>query len=217
MTALPMAPTEAEGTVLARDPQARLGDLLADIEALHAELEELEARLAQIEDRRGEDEPGDERAERAERAEALAHRIADELLRRGRTQLAAAPARTGTGAVSPAARLVVVDDARADRGATQVAPVSGPDHTAATLDVRVGPALVVAPATTGAQVDTDGLPPGPVVELGSASEVPMAPSPQRQPTAVEPGRLRRWARPAEICVHLVILVALIAVALGAFR
>lgn len=217
MTALPMAPTEAEGPLLSRDPQARLADLLADIEALHAELEELEARLAQIEERRGEDEPGDERAERAERAEALAHRIADELLRRGRADIAAAPARTSTGAPRPVARLVVGDDARADRGATQVAPVSGPDRTAATLDVRVGPALVAAPATTGAQVDTDGLPPGPVIESVSASEVPMAPSPRGQPSAVVPGRLRRWARPAEICVHVVLLVALIAVALGAFR
>lgn len=213
MTALPMAPTEAEGPLLSRDPQARLGDLLADIEALHAELEELEARLAQIEERRGEDEPS---GERAERAEALAHRIADELLRRGRTQIAAAPARAGTGAPRPVARLVV-GDARADRGATQVAPVSGPDRTATPLDVRVAPALVAAPVTTAAQVDTDGLPPGPAAELGSALEVPMAPSSRGQPSAVVSGRLRRWARPAEICVHVVLLVALIAVALGAFR
>jgi hypothetical protein len=157
--------------------------------ALLHDIEELHAELKDLERRLGEVDgrrvDDGIASPRTASAEDLAQRATEELLRRGRADIGASLAKAEQDASA------LIAQARAQVDAGNGAPLTVADG----LDGLAG------------------------VTFSFPAETPRFAGPTnedfwREPDAPEPDH-RRWARPAEIAVHLVILLVLVLVLLGA--
>jgi len=188
-----MASTEATERGLILKQKLRLAALLREIEELQAELADLDRRVVEVDGRRIE---GEVAPLTPVGAEELAQRVAKEVLRRGRAEIRVSLEQAETDASAMFAR--ARDRARDVRG------VNGSFTFAARAPGSAGRTngahgAAAAPPVARHEQAVD------VEEQSSESE------------AAAPGRWRRWAHPAEILLHLVILFLLIAVALSVFR